>query len=213
MFDRLHTARHDPVVGAIYLGALVLGLGTIVAQMLMAGHGDADGDIDAHGEVDLDGHGDPGGDSHAIQPHHPAADFVALFLSIRFWTFALMAFGIAGTIQHYLFDSDTLTTLVSSVVLGFGSGALAAWVFRAVAASSTTSGTLSDDLVGQVGRVMLPCSPGQQGKVRLEVKGQLIEYLATADDALAVGNAVMVEEVRGNVVHVSGAPDTLAGVS
>jgi hypothetical protein len=43
------------------------------------------------------------------------------------------------------------------------------------------------------------------------VKGQMIDYVATSDEAsLELGASVLVEELRGNQVHVSPAP---AGLS
>jgi membrane protein implicated in regulation of membrane protease activity len=56
----------------------------------------------------------------------------------------------------------------------------------------------SEDLVGQVGHVRLPCTPHHRGLVRLTVRGSLMDvpaYSYTGD--LRKGLAVMVVELRG----------------
>ena len=63
--------------------------------------------------------------------------------------------------------------------------------------------------MGQVGKVLVPPNEAGRSKVRFVVKGQIVDYLATTDDPLEAGADVMVEEVRGNQVHVSAAPSGL----
>ena len=69
----------------------------------------------------------------------------------------------------------------------------------------------SDDAVGLVGRVLLPCGPGKVGKIRVQLRGQSIDLLARTDqDELPVGASVLVESMRGNQAVVSRAPDELS---
>jgi membrane protein implicated in regulation of membrane protease activity len=91
---------------------------------------------------------------------------------------------------------------------------LASWTFRALAGADTTSSSAeANDAVGQVGRVLVPCTRGQKGKVRIELRGQTLDLIATTDDEeLASGSCVLVEEMRGMTAHVSRAPaDFLSG--
>src|SRR5262245_29149243 len=77
-------------MGIVYLAALILGGGTILLQLLAGG--------DGHDGADADGdHGDQGGHGG-----HGDAGLVPIFLSLRFWTFGLLGFGLAGSLLHYL---------------------------------------------------------------------------------------------------------------
>jgi membrane protein implicated in regulation of membrane protease activity len=206
-------------VGIIYLAALIVGLGTISLQLFMSGDGDADaghdlsvdgaGDVDAGGDLDLDlaadGHLHVDGD-HA---HHGAggAGFLPIILSLRFWTFGLLAFGLAGTLLHYLHLASELVVPFVAVAMGLGSGLLVSWAFRVLARSTTQSGAQATDAVGTVGKVLVACEQGSRGKVRIELMGQSIDYLATTDQArIEEGELVLVEEMRDGTAHVSRAP-------
>jgi membrane protein implicated in regulation of membrane protease activity len=91
--------------------------------------------------------------------------------------------------------------------MGLGSGALASWAFRALGRSTTQSGAAATDAVGAVGKVLVRCEQGRRGKVRIELMGQTIDYLATTDqNRIEEGELVMVEQVQDGMVHVSRAP-------
>lgn len=180
----------------LYLAALVIGIGSVAVQLL--GTGDSNGDAHAGGD-----HG--GAESH---DGHGEAGFLPIFLSLRFWTHGLLAFGIVGTTLHYLNLAGRTATLVSALAIGLFSGLLAAWVLRALARADTSSGAEAHDSVGQVGRVLVGCRRGGHAKVRIELRGQTLDLLATTDDEeLESGAPVLVEEVRGTTLHVSRAPD------
>lgn len=207
-------------MGLIYLAALIVGAGIIAVQLFMSsGH-----DVDGGGHLDAKLGGGPGhaadlglhhGDSPRLEPglmHAPVdagkPDWggLALLLSLRFWTFGLMAFGLLGCMLHYLHLASTVATAISSVGLGLVSGFLAAFSLQALSRSNLNSGASQGELVGQVGRVLLAPNAEGRAKVRLNVKGQSIDYVVTSDDALEVGASVLVEEVRGAQLHVSPAP-------
>jgi membrane protein implicated in regulation of membrane protease activity len=196
-------------VGILYLAALIIGLGTIGLQLLMAG--DGDGDLDAHADVDadmdMDMDMDADADAHGHGDFHGDAGFLPIFLSLRFWTFGLMAFGLVGTLIHYLHLAGGIVTPAIAISLGLACGFMASWVFRALARSDTTSGHHSRDAVGQVGKVLVPLEKGGRGKVRIEMRGQIHDFLVTSDEQeLRAGEIVLVEEVRDNVLQVSRAP-------
>jgi membrane protein implicated in regulation of membrane protease activity len=208
-------------VGVIYLGALIVGLGTILLQLFMSGDGDADADagghdvaIDADADADVgadaDADADAGGhdgDVHGHGGHDITGGFLPIFLSLRFWTFGLMAFGIVGTLLSYLGLAAPLLTAVLAAGMGGGSGFFASWSFRALARAGTQSGAQTGDAVGQVGKVLVPCTKHARGKVRVELRGQAIDYLATTDsEELAEGELVLIEEIREGEVRVSRAP-------
>ena len=194
-------------MGILYLAALIIGLGTILVQLFMGGDGDAE--VDAHGaegfspDVDHDLGADAGGHGH----HELDAGFLPIFLSLRFWIFGLLAFGMVGSVLHYLHLAAPLLTAVVATVMGLGSGALASWVFRALNRQAVTSGSSDSDAVGHVGKVLIRVGKHERGKVRIQLKGQTLDLLATTEDAdITEGELVLIEEMRDGQAHVSRAP-------
>ena len=62
----------------------------------------------------------------------------------------------------------------------------------------------SKDLIGQVGRLPLPCTPHHRGLVRLTVRGSLLDVPAySCAGALRKGLAVMVVDQQGGDVWVT----------
>ncbi len=205
-------------MGVVYLAALIFGLGTIALQFVMGGDGDAEADVDADlgadADLDLDADADvdAGGSGDAGEAHHTGhidkdLGFLPIFLSLRFWTFGLLAFGLTGALLHFLrLASGGITAILASVMFLLA-GFLASWSIRALSRAELSSGADRDDAVGQIGRVLLPCDPSRRGKVRIQLRGQTLDLIASTDEtALGAGDYVLIEEVRGNGVHVSRAP-------
>ncbi len=203
-------------MGIIYLAALIVGVGSLALQLFMGG-GDADGDVsmDAEADVgDVEVEGGGGGEADAGNDGPGGYGFLPIFLSLRFWLFGLLGFGLVGAVLHYLELAAPWVTAVVAIALGLISGTLASWVFRALARDAITSEAGPWDAVGQVGKVLIPVAKGRHGKVRLQVKGQTLDLLATTDEAeLQVGDLVLVEEVREGQAHVSRAPTVFLGDS
>jgi len=197
--------EYDWRVGVLYLAALVVGLGSIALQLLLGG--DADADADASGDV----HAASGADAHAHgAAGHGEAGVSAIFLSLRFWTFGLLAFGLAGTLLHYLGLASRGVSAVAAILMGLLCGFAASFTLRVLARADLSSGAQSDDALGRLGKVLVPCSRERRGKIRIELRGQTLDYVASTDDEeLVAGESVLVEEVRGNTVHVSRAPREL----
>ena len=177
---------------AIYLGALVVGLGILMAQVVM-------GSGNGHGGVEH-GHGEPLAD-----------DAVALFLSSRFWIFFALAFGLSGSLLTFFALASPLLVGVLTSALGLASGLFAALAFRAVRRMSVHTSASASDAIGTTGRVLVPCAKGKVGQVRIALKGQTVDLMATTDeDEIARGDAILIEDMRGEVAHVSPRPDELA---
>jgi membrane protein implicated in regulation of membrane protease activity len=181
-----------------YLAALIIGAGTIVMQLLFAGH-----------DADAGGHDVGGGHDGSHDAAHDVGAW-SIFLSARFWTFALLAFGMVGAlITMFAFATSTFTLLLA-IASGLCAGLVAGFTFRALRRANASSSASLDETVGQIGRVLLPCSKGKVGKVRLELKGQSVDVLATTgDEEIAIGKRVVIEEVRGGIAHVTRAPEEL----
>jgi membrane protein implicated in regulation of membrane protease activity len=196
----------------LYIAALVFGAGALGVQLFMggdSGHGDAGGH-DAHPALGGGEHAH-GDHAHAGDSHAGLASAVLVLLSLRFWVFAAFAFGLTGTAIRMLGLASPLLALLLALAAGLGAGALAVWVFRALARSESSSAVAPDDLIGQLGRVLVPLAPGATGKVRLELRGQAVDMLATTDDVgIGAGELVLVEAVREHTLHVSRPPAELA---
>jgi hypothetical protein len=97
---------------------------------------------------------------------------------------------------------------VVALLLGWliGLGLLAALLlWRAILAMRHGNSLVtSDDLIGQVGQLRLPCGPRERGLVRLTVRGSLMDVPAySTTGSLSRGLAVMVLEQRGGDVWVT----------
>jgi membrane protein implicated in regulation of membrane protease activity len=175
---------------AVFLGALVLGLGVIGFQAF-GGH-----DADAAGGHDL-AHGD----------HDPPA--WALVASLRFWSFGLLAFGLSGLLLALFGLAGVLATTTIAALAGATSGAFASTVLRRMRARGPSSQVAPRDVVGKIGRVLVPSDPARRGKVRVEIKGGIVDYVAASRDALQENDVVVVEDFDGQQVTVSKAPKEL----
>ncbi|MBW2522843.1 MAG: hypothetical protein JRI23_01645 [Deltaproteobacteria bacterium] len=185
---------------------------------------DADADFDADGDADLDADADADGEVGHDHPdfhaHGEAGDgkdlqvggaFVALFLSTRFWIFASLGFGLSGSLLTYLFTGvSTIATAVTAVFAGVASGLAAALAFRALKRTASRTAAHTRSAVGSVGKVLVPCSKEGMGKVRIELEGQSVDLLAkTGELRIERGDYIVVEEVDGEIAHVSKAPPEL----
>lgn len=198
--------RYSRGVGIVYLAALILGLGTLTLQFVLShvGGGDTDGETD---ELHLDAGGDEvatQGDiehvdgAHGDEGHESmVGGTVGVFLSMRFWTFALMAFGMVGSLLHWLELASFGTGLTLAFVSGVASGFAAAMTFRLLK-GSVSSATSQDETVGKMARVTVPLRKGSLGKVRVQIKGKTIDLLAATDSEIVEqGEDVVVVDFRG----------------
>ncbi len=178
-------------MGIVFLAALILGAGTLAFQLASSGDADADAVGSGH-------------EAQHAQDALPSGGFLPLVLALRFWSFALLAFGLSGSLLYYLSLLDVWPAFGVALGTGLTSGLLASWSVRQLQRTQTSSGAETSDLVGQVGRVLVPLSRAHRGKIRVELKGQTLDFIASTDDeVLEAGAAVLVEELRGNAVHVS----------
>ncbi len=158
---------------AVFLTTLVIGLGALAVQ-LFGGH-DAGHDAGGH---DADGHDGP----------------LLLLASIRFWAFALLAFGLVGTLLLGFGFAGKLESAIIATVMGLVSGYVSASVVRRLQGQGTSSSATSRDVVGLVGRVIVPPSTETRGKVRVSVHGSTVDYVARSKESLEADEAVVVEE-------------------
>jgi len=170
---------------AAYLCLLLASVGIFVVQLT---HGaDHDGSHDLHGTSSW-----------------------SLLVSVRFWSFGLLAFGFVGTALTLLQLTSPITTGVLATIMGVASGLATTVLLRWLRSSSPSSHATSADTVGRVGRVLVPIEKGVHGRIRVEIKGSAQDFVASANEAIREGESVVVEE-EGNdgTVVVSRAPNEI----
>lgn len=206
----------------IYLFPLVVALGVLIVQMAMGGKGDADG-VDDH---DLTGHGhtqgqgaareaskDPGAESESDTDHAAPVgetnELIAIFLSLRFWIFSALGFGLSGSLLTLFALAGPVVVFVLAAGSGLISGLFAQFAFRAVARGSTSSTGDVTRAAGTIGRVLVPISKGKIGQIRVVLQGQNVDMRATSEEDFARGAHVLVEDVEDSIARVSKRPSVL----
>lgn len=141
-----------------------------------------------------------------------------LIKNLKFWTFGSCFFGLTGILLSIL-QTGLPALLVTLIAMGMGlicgtaiSGALL--YLRQQQADSLIS---QNDLMGLAGTVEIPFDAQTRGKVRLTVKGNILEVVAFTDGAhsFQAGEQVVVVGTQDNRVWVVSSdsfnqpPDTL----
>jgi membrane protein implicated in regulation of membrane protease activity len=186
----------------VYLVCLLVG-GFFVLLSLLGGefghHGDLGAGGDAAGGV---GH-DLSHDLHADLGAGPG--FVDLF-SLRTLFLFLAFFGLTGTLLDWIGTGDTLTAISASIVgllVGIGGN----YTIRRIGYAHVSSDITTADLKGLTGRVLVPFSGGERGKISLIVKGSELRLPARSLDAESLesfnpGDEVVVVSRDGATVEV-----------
>ncbi len=179
---------------------------------------DSDGDADVDGSVDADGivAGDVGqlnADSHGHMgetTHPPVLDILFFLLSLRFWAFFTCFFGMTGVGGYYIIGGG-ISTLVSAIIMGTVAGFSASYLFKYLSRGNVSTDVSLTEAVGQMAEVTIPVAPGDPGKVRVLIKGQIVERKAVCDDAsLELGTRVRIVGFKQNLFIVTAA-ETTAG--
>ncbi len=198
----------------LYLGSLALG-GVLIAASVIFGDADTDSDIDFDADLDADADLDVGLDAdHAdLEILSDPADAVAgggtwlPFLSLRFWTFALAAFGASGALLHVMGVSGLLGVAVS-VLLGGGIGTGASWTFRQLQLTQVSGNVGMRDVRGTEATVLLSVGPNKMGKVRILVDGQHVDLPARTqcEDTMERDEKALIVTVDDGVAYVTPVP-------
>lgn len=178
----------------VYLGAVAFGVTLLLASLVLGGKDT--------------GHGDAG---HAHTGVGEGGLGWAPVASLRFWVFLLTFGGGAGLALDGL-GSSAAVAAGGAIGIGWAAGAIAVAVIRSLTRHSVSSELGAADLVGATGTLVLPAGPGKPGKVRVDVKGRIEDYVANlVDDGageLPSGAAVLIvgEGEGGSLVVVKGEP-------
>ncbi|MFQ3676590.1 MAG: NfeD family protein [Fimbriimonadaceae bacterium] len=193
----------------VYILSLVIGGGLIALSLLgsFGGHG-ADADVGAGDGIDGGVSGDGGTDGIDHAGDHGDGGFHEHlwlpFFSIRFWTYFAFVFGASGLLLSLFRASAEPLTLILSMGAAVGMGLLVAYLMRWIRSNEADGSARLDDVLGRVGRVTVPIREGQTGRIRVNVKGDEIDYLALADQSgtFDEGEEVIVVGVEGNQARV-----------
>ncbi len=198
----------------LYVIAGVVGGALIVLTLVV---GDHDTDTDSGGDLHLDGadvhvdhvdhvdhidhidHVDGSGDSDL----QVDAGVWLPFLSVRFWTFFACFFGVTGSLLTWTGQSF-LVTLITALLVGMGTGWLAAYAMHRLARDQVSSEVTSSDYIGQTGKVLVPVGGGKEGQIRVFIKGTSIDILAISDskEVMPAKSEVLIIEMAGPTAKV-----------
>lgn len=169
---------------ALYITSLVIGGGLLLLSLLFGGEA---GEVEGLEEGGLEGAAEEGSLGSAL----PLA-------SLFFWTFFLAFFGLTGVLLSTVArEAGALLTAVLSGGVGLSAGLIASYVLRGLGRAEVDSIVRPTDVVGRLGRVVVPVGRNQPGKIRVELKGRTVELLAHGDTVvpLAPAHRVFVHDV------------------
>ena len=199
---------------------LCFAIGGVFVLLAMLGgldHFDFDHDFDHDFDpsFDLDGHldtdielVDPGsGDRNApLLPRRPHRwGWLGVLQSLKFWTFGICFFGLTGLVLSNLSAAlPAMTVAIAAVMMGVLCGGLVSGSLRALRRQQADSLIRSADLVGIAGTVEVPFNASSRGKVRLRLKGSILDMIAYTDEAkeFQTGEQVLVVSTDQNRLWV-----------
>ncbi len=191
---------------AIYTVLAIVGTGLAILAAL-SGHGDHDlsGEHGLGHDLGTDVHTHPGDFDHAGGDAEPSFLHWMPFFSLRFWTFFAAATGLTGLGLTRFTVLKEPATLIASLATGLVLGIAIALLYRAARSAIETSSSSSlQDLLGKEVEVTSAVRPGQTGRVRVMVKGDLIDVLAELEGqvALEAGQSAIVVGFENERVKV-----------
>ena len=192
-----------------YVFCLVLGGGLLLLSVLGDAFGDAGGDLDLGGSVEIDAGsvdlGDAGVDAHG---HGSDPSHASRILSIRTLTYALFGFGAVGTLLTFFGSANSLTVLGTALVGGLLAGSLVTSAFRYLETTDTGAQASDISFIGLSGTVTIPISADSAGAVSVRRGQRKISLRALPHES--VGDAdptdwrsVVVVDMENGVARVA----------
>lgn len=125
--------------------------------------------------------------------------------SFKFWSFGSCFFGLTGIILSML--RPTMPQLIVgaiSVAVGSFLGTAIVRVLRSLQRTQADSLVRPSDVVGLSGIVEIPFDSMTKGKVRVKVRGSMVDFVAftTNCQSFIQGEKVFIVEMKGNKVWV-----------
>ncbi|MDJ0554206.1 MAG: NfeD-like protein [Microcoleaceae cyanobacterium MO_207.B10] len=164
-----------------YIFCLIIG-GAFVALSVFAG---LDGvDFDQDFDPDFEVVDRPNKKTNTLFNSRPRRRLWLPLFSFKFWTFGSCFFGLTGILLSY--SSPTLSpTIVAiiSIIVGILCGTIMAWVLHTLKHNQVDSLVRSADLVGLSGTVEIPFDKDSRGKIRVNVKESIVEFIAFTEES------------------------------
>ena len=194
---------------SIYLICLIVG-GFFVLLSLLGGDTDVDADVDM--DLDFDADMDMDFDADAdldIDAGHGSigagVGFIDL-LSLRTLFLFAAFFGLTGSAFTWI-GADPALTIIMAVAIGLLVGLGGNYIIKKVGHAHVSSDVTMNDLKGVTGKVLIPFSGQERGKISLVVKGSQVRLLArslddSTDETFEPGEEVVVVRTENGVVEV-----------
>jgi membrane protein implicated in regulation of membrane protease activity len=160
----------------VYLVALIVGGGVLLLQ-IVSGLGHVDHGLDLH-------------------PSGPG------LLSTRAAMFGLLGFGMVGAPVHVLGLLTPRGAFVLALASGMACAVLTGLAFRRLGHQGASGSASFEEARGQRARVIVACAPGRRGKVRVSLKGMLVDMMAEGPVEIPAGAAVRILDVQDDVARV-----------
>ena len=127
------------------------------------------------------------------------------WLSLKFWTFGSCFFGLTGIALSLLQPQlSALTVVILSLTIGIICGTSIVSVLHRLRHNQANSLVRLDDLVGLCGTVEIPFDNNTKGKIRLNVKGSQVDFVALTENTNSFnpGDKVVVVGMENNKLWV-----------
>lgn len=196
--------RKGQTMFGLYLASAIIGWAFV--GLFLFGGLDSDFDADVDADIDADVDGSTEGVTGGV-----AAAALSL-LSFRSIVFFLAFFGLTGVVLDVV-DGGRVATLLAAIVVGVFAWVFNSFVFRALKVSDVSSTLRETDLLGAMGEVVLPMTPGHRGRISIEV-GDQRQYLTAEPfdpakhSGFGAGDPIVVVELKEGTARVAPA-DTL----
>ncbi|MBX2822547.1 MAG: hypothetical protein KTR29_22815 [Rhodothermaceae bacterium] len=159
---------------------------------------DMDADFDGEVEIDVDG-GEIGSD---IGAGPGLVDLLTIRTLFLFATF----FGLTGMLLTWSGTAEPLTSIIASTLgltIGFGGN----YIIKKVAYQHVSSDITTNEMKGMTGKVLIPFTGTERGKISLVVKGNEVRLLArslddTSEEQFAPGDEVVVVRTEKGIIEV-----------
>jgi len=130
--------------------------------------------------------------------------------SLKFWTFGSCFFGLTGLLFSRFYPLlPPLAIAVIALAVGLSLGTAMAWIVSILPARQVDSLIRTQDLVGLMGTVEIPFDASCKGKIRVSVKGVVVDFPAfTLEESkgFVKGEPVLIVGVENNKVWVVSEP-------
>jgi membrane protein implicated in regulation of membrane protease activity len=184
----------------VYILAAIVGGILVLASALLGGEHDTHFGGDAHfGDTDFH---NIGGDDGIH------SDIYLPFLSLRFWTYFAACMGVTGLLLTNFTNYSSPVVAIAALGTGLVAGYAVTFVMKAINQRESDSGIKEDHLVGKEARVLVGINSASEGKIRLDVKGELVDMTAFTSEANALlpgdrALVVSIENGKANVVSLT----------